>query len=302
MVGVDAPPPAYDPGATLEYPAARAITPPPTAAYRSGTPFVNQIRPLPAWSPMPVPQPQKRSVWPWIIGGVAIVGFMGFGLLILILALANMNTNSNNRAINSRLANRNANYANANSNSATTAQFTDDFSTEKWGTGAYSYGTLWYHAGEYHMHAINGGYIVMLGPTQAYESGNGIVRITARSVDGVSPNAGYGLVVAEKSAASSEPLQYAFLIRTDNKPAYKVIQNRGNTQKQIVAWTTSPIIRSGTSPNQLEVRTFNEWLMFYINGQYATRFVNSAGPLGGRVGLYTTGANEVAFDDLEIRR
>src|SRR2546421_7180379 len=154
------------------------------------------MRPAAAWSPMPmpIPPPQQRSVWPWIIGGTAIVGFMGFGLLILVLALANMNANSNNRnrAINSRLANRNANYANANVDSATTTQFNDDFSTEKWGTGAYSYGTLWYHDGEYHMHAINGGYIVMLGPTQAYETGNGIVRVTARSVDGISPTSGYG--------------------------------------------------------------------------------------------------------------
>src|SRR5205807_10244453 len=133
--------------------------------------------------------------------------------------------------------------------------------------------------------------------------GNGVVRVTARSVDGVSPNSGYGLVVhAEKSGDKNEPLHYAFLIRTDNKPAFKVVQNRGATQKQIIGWTTSPVIRSGTSTNQLEVRTFNEWLMFYINGQYATRFVNSAGSVSGRVGLYTTGANEVAFDDLEIRR
>jgi len=253
LLGVDAPPPAYDPGATRRYPAARDANPPASVPYRPETPLVNQMRATPAWSPMPVPQQRQRSVWPWIIGGVAIVGFMGFGLLILVLALANMNTNSNNR--NSRLANRNGNSANANVNSATAAEFSDDFSTEKWGTGAYAYGTLWYHDGEYHMHAINGGYILMLGPNQNYDTGNGVVRVTARSVDGVSPNSGYGLVVhAEKSGDKNEQLHYAFLIRTNSKPAYKVVQNRGDTQKQIIAWTTSPIIRSGTNPNQLEVR------------------------------------------------
>jgi len=223
---------------------------------------------------------------------------MGFGLLILILALANLNANSNNRN-----RNFNSRLANANMNPATGAEFNDDFSTEKWGTGAYAYGTLWYHGGEYHMHATNGGYIVMLGPNQNYDTGNGIVRVTAHSVDGVSPNSGYGLVVhSEKTADKNEQLYYAFLIRTDNKPAYQVVQKRGATQKQIIAWTPSPIIRSGSNTNQLEVRTINNWLMLYINGQYATRFVNSAGSLSGRVGLYTTGANEVAFDDLEIRR
>lgn len=306
LVGTDVPPPSYNPpsyNTTPRYPRAPDTSPPPQVAHRPDTPLVNQMRISPSWSPMPVLQPRKRSVWPWIIGGVAIVGFMGLGVLILILAIASMNTNSNNRNrnSNSRLVNRNANSSNANVKSATTPEFSDDFSIQSWGTGSSSYGDIRYRDGQYHMHANKGGYMVMLGPDQNYETGNGTVRVTARSVDGVSPTSGYGLVVhAEKSRDKDEMLHYAFLIRTDEKPAYKVIQHRGSTQKPMTGWIRSAIIRSGTSTNQIEVRTMNEWLMFYINGQYMTRIMNTAGSLRGRVGLYTTDANEVAFDDLEI--
>lgn len=305
LLSVDAVPPVYDPGATLRYPTAGGANPPPSVPYRPDTPLVNQMRPAAAWSPMPSPQPQKRSVWPWIIGGVAILGFMGFGFLILILALANMNTNSNNRNrnVNSRLANRNGNSANANEDSATAAEFSDDFSTEKWGTGAYTYGTLWYHNDEYHMHANKGGYIVMYGPNKNYGTENATVRVTARNVDSVSPASGFGLVVhGEKSKSKGDLEDYAFLIRTGDNPGYQVIQHRGGSQNTIVSWTRSPVIRRGTSPNQIEVRTQAKVLTLYINGQYMTSITDTAGFLRGLAGFYSSDANEVAFDDLEISR
>ncbi|HEY3026612.1 MAG TPA: hypothetical protein VGJ55_10720 [Pyrinomonadaceae bacterium] len=313
LLGVDAPPPAYDPGATLQYPAARDTDPPPTVAYRPETPLVNQIRPAPAWSPMPSPQPRKRSVWPWIIGGVAIVGFMGFGLLILILALANMDTNSNNQNANSNSrpanrnlsANSNANVSNENTNDETAVapEFKDDFSTESWGTGTYSYGDISYKDEEYHMHANKGGYIVMYGPNKNYQTENATVRVTTRSVDGISPDSGYGLVVhGEKSKDKKELEDYAFLIFTGANPAYEIVQHRGGTQTTVVSWTKSSVIRSGTSTNQLEVRTQDKVLTFYINGQYMTSITDTAGFLRGLAGFYTSDANEVAFDDLEISR
>ena len=301
LLSADASPPSYD--ANLNVPSPAGVPPPP--AYRPDPPLVNQVRPAPAWSPMPVLQPRKRSAWPWIIGGVAIVGFMGLGLLILIFALAAMNANSNNRNrnSNSRLANRNANYSNANVESATTPEFSDDFSTESWGTGAYAYGTLWYHDDEYHMHANKGGYIVMYGPNKDYETENATVRVTVRSVDGISPASGYGLVVhGEKSKDKGELEDYAFLIRTGDSPAYEVVQHKGGTQTTMVSWTRSPIIRTGTSTNQLEVRTRDKLLSFYINGQFVNSIRDAAGFLRGRAGLYTSDANEVAFDDMEISR
>lgn len=306
LAGTEVSPPPYNP---TPYNAGAYNTAPPSrpnasAAARNRTPMVNQLRPSPAWSPTPAMQQPRRSVWPWIIGGVAIVGVMSLGVLILVLAIAARSTNTNrNRRVVTPPANRNANPSNANARSTTAGQFSDDFSVPSWGTGSSAYGDIRYRDGEYHMHANKGGYMVMLGPDSNYDSGTGLVSVTARSVDGVSPTAGYGLVVhAEKSTDTDEMLHFAFLIRTDEKPAYKVVQHRGATQKSLTGWTRSSTIRGGTNTNRIEVRTLNEWLMFYINGQYLTRIMNTAGSVSGRVGLYTTDANEVAFDDLEITR
>ena len=291
-------PPAYNAGAYTAPPPVR-----PTPAARNQTPMVNQLRPSPAWSPMPALQPPRRSAWPWIIGVVAILGVMSLGVIILVLAIAARSTNADRTRRVVTPTNRNSNSSNANIRSGTASQFSDDFSVPSWSTGRSEYGDIRYRNGEYYMHANKGGYMVMLGPDSNYDSGTGIVRVTARSVDGVSPSAGYGLVVhAEKSKDTDEMLHYAFLIRTDEKPAYTVIQHRGDARKSLTGWTRSGAIRGGTNTNRLEVRTQNEWLLFYINGQYLARVVNTVGSLSGRVGLYTTGANEVAFDDLEITR
>ena len=62
------------------------------------------------------------------------------------------------------------------------------------------------------------------------------------------------------------------------------------------------MIRSGTSPNQLEIRTRGDQLQFYINGRYLTRIPIAENLKRGVAGLYTSETSEVVFDDLEIKR
>jgi hypothetical protein len=62
------------------------------------------------------------------------------------------------------------------------------------------------------------------------------------------------------------------------------------------------VIRGGTSPNQLEARIKGDDISFYINGQYVNRITDSENYKRGVVGFYTSDTDEVAFDDLEIRR
>ena len=64
----------------------------------------------------------------------------------------------------------------------------------------------------------------------------------------------------------------------------------------------STAIRSGTNPNQLEIRIKGSELSFYVNGQYLTRISDTENFQRGRVGLYTSDTAEIAFDDLEITR
>jgi hypothetical protein len=277
---------------------------------------------------------QRRSIWPWILGGAAAVSVVGIGLMIVVFAIASLsnvnnmnnansvNRNANTRAnlpsANSRNLNRNTNV-NANTNSNTTnanpnlsvntnpttnlpAPVTDDFSVQRWGTGASQLGNTWYQNNEYHMSAIKGGYIVMYGPdNKEYSTENATVRVGLRSIDGNPPNTGYGLVVhGEKKEGKLE--DYSFLISNGNEPKYKIVQHTAGAETNLVGWTFSNIIRAGTNPNQIEVRIRDEKLDFYINGQFVTSISDSAGYLRGRVGFYTSDVSEVAFDDLEIIR
>lgn len=301
-------PPASDPGATMAYPQPRDTSPQATIAYNpSQTP--PPPTPPPSWSPLPPPPPTKRSVWPWLLGIGAVLVFLGIGVVILVVAIASMtntnNSNSNNN--NSRAANRNTNK-NANSDDANTnprsnlSTFTDDFSAKSWGTGESQYGNIWYQDEEYHMHATKGGYIVMYAPDKKeYYDKDATVRVGLRSIDGTPPVTGYGLVVhGEKKDGKLE--DYAFLIYNGSDPKYKIVVHKAGAETKVADWTPMSTIRTGTAPNQLEVRIRDTKLDFYINGQFVTSITDDANYKTGRVGLYTSDTGEVAFDDLEISK
>jgi hypothetical protein len=308
-------PSSFDPSATVQYPQARDTSPQPTIAFPSQAAVPPPPPPPqvpPAWSPMPPQQRQKRSVWPWILGIGAVLVFMGIGVVILIFAVARI-TNDNNSNKNSnanRLANRNTNRnssseANSNENANTRSDltsFTDDFSKESWGTGSSAYGNIWYQDEEYHMHANKGGYIVMYSPDKKeYYDENATVRVGARSIDGNPPITGYGVVVhGEKKDGKLE--DYGFLIYNGDNPKYKIVLHKAGQETKVADWTSTSTIRTGTLPNQLEVRIKDTRMDFYINGQFATSIVDTEGYKRGRVGLYTSDAGEVAFDDLEINK
>jgi len=311
-------PSSFDPGATVQYPQGRDTTPQPTIAYPGSAP---SMPPPPApppqqWSPMPPPAPQKRSVWPWLLGIGAVLVFMGIGVVILIFAIASVTNNNNNNGNNSnRVANRNTNRnanstgtnANENTNENTNTRsslttFTDDFSKPEWGTGPSQYGNVKYEDEEYHMHATKGGYIVMYGPDRKdYYDANATVRVGTRSIDGNPPETGYGLVVhGEKKTGNLE--DYSFLIYNGDTPKYKIVLHKAGVESKVVDWTPSSTIRTGTSPNQLEVRIRDTKMDFYINGQFVTSVIDEANYKNGRVGFYTSDTGEVAFDDLEISK
>jgi len=313
-------PSSFDPSATVQYPQSRETTPPPTIAYpgQSAPPPPQSPAPPPAWSPMPPPAPQKRSVWPWLLGIGAVLVFVLIGIVILIVAIAKItNDNNNNRVANTntnRAANRNTNTnrntndntsTNANENSNTRSSltsFTDDFSTESWGVGPSQYGRIWYDNEEYHMHATKGGYIVMYSPDKPeYHDENATVRVALRSIDGDPPVTGYGLTVhGEKKNNNLE--DYSFLIYNGDNPKYKIVLHKAGVESKMVDWTSSSTIRAGTTPNQLEVRIRGTKMDFYINGQFVTSVVDEANYKAGRVGFYTSDKGEVAFDDLEINK
>lgn len=316
--------PGFDPNATIRYTDPRDTKSPPAEAYRPAAPAVYQVADPVAHqgsqfdqqqrSTLPGPGYQARkssAVW-WILGGLVVLGIIAVGVVIMILALASMGSNSNansNRAnVNSRIANRNAN-GNTNANGANTnvnanlpTLLSDDFSDKKWGTGNYAFGDVWYADDQYHMRSKSKTYLVMYAPSSEYKTGNATVRVTARSVDGTPAASGFGLIVHGEKSKSGQLEDYALLIYTGDEPKYEIIKHKGGLQKEIVPWVTSKVIRTGTNPNQLEVRAKGSELSFYINGQYVDRITDSENFRGGIAGLYTSDTAEIAFDDLEIKR
>ena len=308
--------PAFDPNATVRDPTPRHTSEPPATEIYRQKPLLNQVPEMiqprqapPQWSPTPQLRPQKKSnaVW-WVVGGIAVVGILGVGLIIMILALSRLgadnnasNDNDNTRAVNT---NRDAN-ANRPANSNTSslpATVTDNFSEEKWRTGNFQFGDIWYKDDEYHMRSKEKTYLVMYAPSTDYSTENATVRVTARSVDGTGPTSGYGLIVHGQKSASNELEDYALLVFTGEEPQYQVVMHKGGSQNTLVPWTKSALIRSGTSPNQLEIRNRGNQLQFYINGRYLTRITDNENLKRGVTGLYTSEASEVVFDDLEIKR
>jgi len=256
--------------------------------------------------------PEKKSnvVW-WVVGGVVVVGIIGIGLLVMIILVASISSqgNENNSNSNVRVANANTNSGNANNtNTANTnastpaASLTDDFSEQKWGTGDSKFGDIWYTDGEYHMRSKKDTYLVMYAPNDSYKTGNATVKVTARSVDGTAPSAGFGLIVNGEQSKTKGLQDYALLIFPGDEASYEVVTHKDGNQVTVVPRTVSRVIRSGTNPNQLEVRIKGADLSFYANGQYLTRITDTANFRNGLAGFYTSDTTEVAFDDLEIKR
>ncbi|MDX6528543.1 MAG: hypothetical protein QOH41_833 [Blastocatellia bacterium] len=301
-----------DPSATIQYPQARDTSPQATIAFNPGQ-APPPPTPPPSWNPMPPPGPQKRSVWPWLLGIGAVLVFLAIGVVILIFAVASITNDNNNNKGNAnnsnRVVNKNTNKntngdetnTNANSRSSLTS-FTDDFSNKTWGVGESQFGNIAYQDEEYHMHATKGGFIVMYAPDKPeYKTENATVRVGLRSIDGDPPSTGYGVVVhGEKKDGKLE--DYGFLIYNGEGPKYKIVLHKAGAETKVVDWTPTSTIRTGTSPNQVEVRIRDLKMDFYINGQFVTSITDEANYRRGRVGLYTSDVGEVAFDDLEISR
>lgn len=312
--------PVGDLNATIRYIDPRNTKPPqgqdyPQTPASSGYQSPEQARPMsapPQWSPVPAPVRKKsNAVW-WILGGIAVVGIIGIGLVAMILALNSMGTdtnrNTNNTNSNSRVSNRNANTntnanpSNMNGSANLPASVSDDFSEPKWGTGKYAFGEIWYADDEYHMRSKDKTYLVMYAPTDDYNTGNATVRVNVHSVDGTPAASGYGLIVHGERSKTGDLEDYALLIYPGSDPQYQIIKHKAGAQTTLVPWTKSRAILTGTSPNELEIRAKGTELSFYINGEYLDRITDSENFKRGVAGFYTSDTSEVAFDDLEIKR
>jgi hypothetical protein len=303
-------PPGFDPNATLQYNAIRETTPQPAAPFHvmgpppSSPPFT----PTPSWAPSPpsgagrgYPQPKKSKAMFWIVGGIAALVVVGVGAVILIVALASLGSNTNNSNTAANTNSGNSSNRNSEGSSSKNYVIRDDFSSKQWWTGSTNVGKADYVNGEYQISAAAyENYMVVYAPQKTeYMTEDITARVTTRSVTGASPSLGYG-IAAHGEMKNNNLEDYAFLIRTDESPAFRVAVHQSGNENNLVNWTRSSLIRTGSTPNQLEVRVKGDQLSFYINGQFATSITDSSGYKRGYVGLYTSDTAPVAFDDLEL--
>jgi len=268
-------------------------------------------QPPPSYTPPPAPK--KRSALPWVIGIVAVIGLLiagGVGLIGLLayIGMKSDEANKNAKPSSSPIAKSSPNVnrsttTNANSDvvTSTEADANDDFSTQKWSVGSDSMGTFAYKNGELHVNAVPGRYVVEYAPKEtAYYTKDATVTMSARSVDGTSPRYGYGVVVHGQLSSGNQLEDYGFLVRTDDNPSYAIVLHKGGKETYLHDWTPSTAVLSGNASNELEIKTKGPRLEFYVNGQYLAAIQDSAGFKTGRVGVYTSDSNEVAFDDLKV--
>lgn len=228
--------------------------------------------------------------------------------MIIALASLSSTSNTNNFNTNVRDTNRNSNVTvntnttNANVSVPPSGPFVDDFSEKNWRVGVSQYGRIWYDNDEYHMSSKERTYMLMCAPSDDYSTENANIKVTARTVDGSVPAAGFGLMVHCSQTRNSQLEHYAFLIYPGDEPEYEIIMQKGETQTPLVTRTKSDAIASGSSPNRLEIRVKGADLAFYVNGQFLTRITDTENYRRGRVGFYTSDVADVAFDDLEISR
>jgi hypothetical protein len=301
--------PSLDPNATLAYSPARDTNPPPEIFYPQAPPAPTP--PVPSWSQTPYAHAaqtaRKSGNRAWIIIAIAGVVVLGIGIVVLLAVISKDSADDSNRTSNRTIANtsgspKNANNTNRNTVSTPSTFLKDDFSTQNWPTGDLAYGSF-YQDGEYHMKAKPKLYVFMFPLNSVnYASKDATVKVTARSVDGKSPEYGYGLVVHGKVNQKKNLEGYGFLIYTGATPMYEIVRFVDGEPTNVVNWTPSSVIRSGTNSNQIEVRADGSQLSMYVNGQFIKSITDTANHTDGFVGLYTSETNEVAFDDMEIDR
>lgn len=260
--------------------------------------------PPPAYSPAPQPA-RKPSTTPWIIGAIAGVIILGIGIVVL-LSIIGSESKDNNKNSNAGVVNANGSNTTVSTKTANTTTTTpsttlrDDFSTQNWPTGESAYGSS-YKDGQYHMKAKPDLYVFMFPlNTGNYASKDATVKVTVRSVSGTSPEYGYGLIMHGKVNPKGSLEGYGFFIYTGSTPGYQIVKFKDGEPDALVKWTNSSVIRTGTSPNQIEVRARGSQLNMYVNGQYLKGVTDTSNVTDGFVGLYTSETPEVAFDDLQI--
>lgn len=169
----------------------------------------------------------------------------------------------------------------------------------KWVQETSTFGNTDFSDGEFTMSSKRKGFYYVVAAPPEFKTELASTRVTLRNVGDATSTLGYGLVFH----SNPKPLQkgYAFLVDTKGR-RYRIVRHEPKNEINVVNWTTSNAIKTGTAENELEVRDTKDRIELYINGEMVTTIKNTHGYAGGVVGLYSGDAVNIAFKDLEIAK
>jgi hypothetical protein len=198
----------------------------------------------------------------------------------------------------------NNNYS-SNNNSSSNILFSEDFQTydNNWYSNYnfkdsnYIYiSTLDNPSNHYYLFTnrkYDKGYVVPV-PFNSIPNSYYSVEANVKHYDGVE-NAAYGI----KFGGSDWDNIYNFFIAANGY--YKVSKRDHGELYDLIPWTTSSTIYTGSSTNKLEVRVYITYADLYINGQYINR-ISSFSRYGNTAGLEVQKNQTVYFDDIVIKK
>lgn len=253
------------------------------------------------WDTIPKNQGQRSNnskSWLFAAGILgALVLVCGGGLIGLIAFLASIkNEPFGNSDYNSETVN--ANVKNTNSAPDDRKNVTE-IDLSNWNKNFSAYGKTDFRDGELIMSSKKDGFYFVLVAPANYKTENATTRVVIRNINNGDNNLGYGLLIHSNPTPLTQ--DYAFLIDSKNQK-YRVVKHQKRNEDEVVGWTNSPSIRTGTQENVLEVRDENDSLNFYINGNYITSIRQTDGYKNGVTGLYVGGLSPIGFSNLEIKR
>ncbi len=225
-------------------------------------------------------QPKKSSkAWIWVLLIVAVLlltcggGFVG--LFIYLASIAPDNSN------NSRTPTPSPTRG-APTPSPFPRNQVQSIDLKDWVRKDSTFGNTDFADGEFFMSSKKPGFYYVVAAPSEFKTESASTSVVLRNVGDATSSLGYGLVFH----SDPKPLQkgYALLIDTKQQK-YRVVRHEPGKETEVVAWTNSSAIRSGTAENTLEIRDTPSRVELYINGDMATTIKNTHGSKGGVVGL-----------------
>lgn len=243
-------------------------------------------------SHMAQPKPKSRA-WLWVLGILVGVVFLCGGGLALIVAFSSFEETSSDTPENK------PKISFDDPDKKTDKSKDDDFTKiniSQCDQFDSSSAKVEYKNEECIIETRKRGYYYVITMGADYQTDDAITRVSVRNTDEKNTRLGFGLVFHSKPT----PLEngYAFLIDSE-KQRYRVVKHKDKSEKDVIRWKRSKVIKTGSQKNVLEVRSDGGKIDLYINDQYIETLKNTDGYDGGVPGIYSSDGIPVAFSNLQ---